>query len=90
MGCECEHSSDIAKLKDAVFGNGKPERSLITRAMLQDERSGRIERRIGRIEKIGWGIIAMLMLAVAQQYIDMIRVQPVINAPAAVNTATAP
>lgn len=69
MGCECEHSKDVGRLKEAVFGNGKPQEALLTRV-------ADVDKRISRIEKIGITIVLLLMLAVGQQFLDMIRVQP--------------
>lgn len=62
---DCEHSNDIQRLNKEIFGNGKPQHSMIVRV-------GNIEKRTVRIERIGYIIIAGVLMAVFNQFTDRI------------------
>ena len=51
MGCECEHTEDIAMMKKTLYGNGKPQESVVTQVHS-------MKKSVGRLELIGWGLIA--------------------------------
>ena len=82
MKCECEHEETVAKLSHTIYGNGEPEKALVTQVVFQQKQLAAIEKRIGRVEKIGWTLIALVMLAVGEQFLNMVRVDVPIPVPA--------
>ena len=65
----CEHCEDVVKLNHSVFGNGEPEKSIIVRLI-------GVERRLSRIEKIGWGIMLALLATIGTQMLGWVNVAP--------------
>ena len=91
MGEKCCRESDVDKLTHTVYGNGNPERSLIVRVANQEHRTKRIDSRVGRIEKLLWAVAAMVLLAVFQQFVGMIKLDQatvVVPTPATTMEAT--
>lgn len=82
MKCECKHEETVAKLSHTIYGNGEPEKALVTQVVFQQKQLAAIEKRIGRVEKIGWTLIALVMLAVGEQFLNMVRVDVPIPVPA--------
>lgn len=88
MKCECEHEETVAKLSHTIYGNGEPEKALVTQVVFQQKQLAAIEKRIGRVEKIGWTLIALVLLAVGEQFLDMVRIDVPIPVPALVEADT--
>jgi hypothetical protein len=88
MKCECEHEKTVAKLSHTIYGNGEPEKALVTQVVFQQKQLAAIEKRIGRVEKIGWTLIALVMLAVGEQFLNMVRVDVPTPVPALVEADT--
>jgi hypothetical protein len=88
MKCECDHEETVAKLSHTVYGNGEPEKALVTQVVFQQKQLAAIEKRIGRVEKIGWTLIALVLLAVGEQFLDMVRIDVPIPVPALVEADT--
>jgi len=87
MKCECDHSEVVSKLSKTVYGNGEPQKALVTQVVNQQGQLDSIERRIARVEKIGWTLIVLVMLAVGEQFLDMVRVDATAIVPAFVEAS---
>lgn len=79
---DCKHTKDIHQLKKEIFGNGQPQNSLIVRV-------SNIEKRTVRIERIGYAIIAGILIAVFNQITDRIRLDftPQLNQPSIIEVS---
>ncbi len=76
MACDCEHGDKVKELSQTVYGNGRPEKSLLVRVDNIDKHVLATDARLARIEKIGYTIIAAVALTLLTQFTDMIRVVP--------------
>lgn len=87
MKCECDHGEVVSKLSKTVYGNGEPQKALVTQVVNQQEQLVSIERRIARVEKIGWALIVLVMLAVGEQFLNMVHISVPVVTPAFVEAS---
>lgn len=60
MTDDARRDDRLNNLHLALFGNGRPEEGMAVRLARMDERQCFLERRIGRIERAAWLVVALI------------------------------
>lgn len=72
MPCECDHKELVTKMAKTLYGNGEPEKALLVVVSNQQQQLRSIERRTTRIERMLWAVAAAILLAVLNQFLDLV------------------